>query len=304
MSLFYSPLRQGPSKLSRLWLIRHADISHKAMEMGWEDRGDHPSGLPHQPSPVLPMVRSIFLAHAPRVFEVPQEAEREARLRHEDARLKKTGGRTDLCASSPALRGCAGCARVPENLRSKGVPAAQAQTPSRPVRAGKKQRLLKKLHRLARCLGVVRWSLDECHFQQHDTRCRMWVSPEIKDSVLSHVPTHKWVACFGAVSLSTGKFVRSMCAKFDAATFETFLKTLLRHRSHGKRMVIVLDDAKYHCAVLLKPLLRKYRIVLTSLFLPPYSLQLAPIERVWKLARRMATHNRCFVTLGELLTPV
>ena len=51
-------------------------------------------------------------------------------------------------------------------------------------------------------------------------------------------------------------------------------------------MVLVLDNARYHHAVLLKPLLRKYRAVLTLLFLPPYSPQLAPIERVWKLARR------------------
>ena len=79
---------------------------------------------------------------------------------------------------------------------------------------------------------------------------------------------------------------------------------LLRHRSRGKRMVIVLDNARYHHAMLLKPLLRKYRTVLSLLFLPPYSPQLAPIERVWKLARRMATHNRFFATLGELLTAV
>ncbi len=132
----------------------------------------------------------------------------------------------------------------------------------------------------------------------------MWVPPEVKDPVLSHAPTRKSVACFGAVSLRTGKFVRSMCEKFDARTFETFLKKLLRHRSRGKRMVIVLDNARYHHAILLAALLRKYRKVLTLLFLPPYSPQLAPIERVWKLARRLATHNRFFATLDELLCAV
>lgn len=130
----------------------------------------------------------------------------------------------------------------------------------------------------------------------------MWVPPEIKDPVLLHAPTRKSVACLGAVSLSSGKFVRSMCETFDAVTFETFLKTLLRHRSGDTRMV--LDNARYHHAVLLKPLLRKYRAVLTLLFLPPYSPQLAPIERVWKLARRMATHNRFFATLDDVLTAV
>lgn len=119
-----------------------------------------------------------------------------------------------------------------------------------------------------------------------------------------HASTRKSVACFGAVSLLTGKFIRAMCEKFDAVTFEGFLKKLLRHRSRGKRMVVVLDNARYHHAILLAPLLRRYRKVLSLLFLPPYSPQLAPIERVWKLARRMATHNRFFASLGELLTAV
>lgn len=132
----------------------------------------------------------------------------------------------------------------------------------------------------------------------------MWVPPETKDPVLTHAPTRRSVACFGAVSLSSGKFVRAMCEKFNAATFEAFLKKLLRHRSRGKRMVVVLDNARYHHAVLLAPLLKKYRKVLTLLFLPPYSPQLAPIERVWKLARRLATHNRYFTTLDELLAAV
>lgn len=132
----------------------------------------------------------------------------------------------------------------------------------------------------------------------------MWVPPEIKDPVLLHAPTRKSVACFGAVSLSSGTFVRSLCATFNAVTFETFLKTLLRHRARDTRMVLVLDHARYHHAVRLKPLLRKYRAVLTLLFLPPYSPQLAPIERVWKLARRLATHNRFFATLDDVLIAV
>lgn len=132
----------------------------------------------------------------------------------------------------------------------------------------------------------------------------MWVPPEIKDPVLLHASTRKSVACFGAVNLRTGTFVRSLCATFNAATFETVLKTLLRHRSRDTRMVLVLDNARYHHAVLLNPLRRKYRAVLTRLFLPPYSPQLAPVARVWKLARRMATHNRFFATLDDVLTAV
>lgn len=52
---------------------------------------------------------------------------------------------------------------------------------------------------------------------------------------------------------------------------DTFLKILLRHRSPARRMTIVLDNAKHRRAVLLKPLLRKYRAVLSLLFPPPCS---------------------------------
>ncbi len=100
------------------------------------------------------------------------------------------------------------------------------------------------------------------------------MTPEIKDPVLLHAPTRKSVACFGDISLFSGKFVRAMRDTFNAQTFETFLKKLLRHRSQGKRMVVVLDNAWYHHAILLTPSLTKYRKVLTLLFLPPYSPQL------------------------------
>jgi transposase len=52
------------------------------------------------------------------------------------------------------------------------------------------------------------------------------------------------------------------------------------------------------------PCVEHIRAVLTLLFLPPYSPQLAPIERVWKLARRLATHNRFFATWDHVLTAI
>ena len=67
---------------------------------------------------------------------------------------------------------------------------------------------------------------------------------------------------------------------------------------------MVLDNARYHHAKLLRPLLAAHRQHLELLFLPPYSPQLAPIERVWKLTRRLATHNRYFGSLQALTTAV
>jgi transposase len=36
------------------------------------------------------------------------------------------------------------------------------------------------------------------------------------------------------------------------------------------------------------------------LFLPPYSPDFNPIERVWKLTRRLCTHNQYFSSLQDL----
>lgn len=51
------------------------------------------------------------------------------------------------------------------------------------------------------------WSLDEVHFQQYGSRCRMWVPPETQDPILLHHPGRASVGYFGAVRLRDGKFV-------------------------------------------------------------------------------------------------
>lgn len=54
----------------------------------------------------------------------------------------------------------------------------------------------------------------------------------------------------------------------------------------------------------LQPWLDKHRDVLPLDFLPPYSPELNPVERVWKLTRRLCTHNAYFETLESLIKVV
>ncbi len=132
----------------------------------------------------------------------------------------------------------------------------------------------------------------------------MWIPPEDKDPILLHAPTRKSVACFGAANIRTGTLVTAFESPFNGESFLRFLKTLLRHRARGKRLVLILDNAKYHHARALQPWLHQQREVLTLLFLPPYSPELNPIERVWKLTRRLATHNRHFPALDDVIDAV
>jgi hypothetical protein len=112
------------------------------------------------------------------------------------------------------------------------------------------------------------WSLDECHFPQHGTRCVMWVPPEETDPILLPAPTRKTVALFGAVQPESGRLVTRFAPRFHAGTFEPFLRQLLRHRARGRRLVAILDNAAYHHARALDPFLAVHRDVLRLLFLP------------------------------------
>lgn len=102
----------------------------------------------------------------------------------------------------------------------------------------------------------------------------MWVPPEDKDPILLMAPTRKAVALFGAVNVGTGKLVTHFDRPFNALTFRGFLGLLLRHRRRARKMVILLDNAKYHHAVLLQPFLRHHRHELALEFLPAYSPEL------------------------------
>jgi transposase len=132
----------------------------------------------------------------------------------------------------------------------------------------------------------------------------MWIPPEDIDPVVLHAPTRKSIGVFGAVRIMDGCLVTRQESVFDAVTFQSFLCQLVRHRRKGHILVLMVDNARWHHANYLQPWLYEHRHVLHLDFLPPYSPELNPIERVWKLTRYICTHNRYFPTLEDLLTVV
>lgn len=78
----------------------------------------------------------------------------------------------------------------------------------------------KKLRALARRDKIDLWAMDEVHFQQHGSRCRLWVPPEVADPICLHAPTRKSISFFGAVRLKDGKLAMSQPrGRFDAVTW-------------------------------------------------------------------------------------
>ena len=70
-------------------------------------------------------------------------------------------------------------------------------------------------------------------------------------------------------------------------------------RERYGRVVLLLDNAPWHRGTLIAEALAD-NPHLEFKRLPSYSPQLNPIERLWKVLRRRATHNRLFDTIADL----
>lgn len=82
----------------------------------------------------------------------------------------------------------------------------------------------------------------------------------------------------GAVNPASGRFISLIVPHCDTEMFQAFLDTMAREHpaEEGKRVCLVLDNASWH---------RTQRLEwhhIQKVFLPPYSPDMNPIERLWQ----------------------
>ncbi len=103
---------------------------------------------------------------------------------------------------------------------------------------------------------------------------------------------------FGSLNFLTGQITINFANKGNYKSFKKHLKKLLwEYRSAGK-IILILDNVRYHHAKLLKKFIAKNPKI-ELMYLPPYSPELNPIERAWWYMRKRITHNRFLNTLNE-----
>ena len=134
----------------------------------------------------------------------------------------------------------------------------------------------------------------------------MWVPWEEEDPVMWHYPGRKSVGYYGAVRLRDGQgLFRREVGMFDGMTCWDFLCQLERvSREPGRRVIVIIDNAKYHHAKLHASWRARRQEQFALDFLPPYSPELNPIERVWKRTRRNCLHNTYFAKLALVVEKV
>ncbi|KAA6341269.1 hypothetical protein EZS27_010925 [termite gut metagenome] len=146
---------------------------------------------------------------------------------------------------------------------------------------------------------------DECHFKLTPSIIRAWFLAGSHPEIKSPVERFK-VGIFGAMG-KNGQLITLQNEKFNAETFRLFLEKLVKEASVGnkengrkKKILLVLDNAKYRHAKILQPWIESVSNILELFFLPPYSPDLNAIEMLWKKTGRNVTHNRFFKSLEVL----
>jgi transposase len=101
----------------------------------------------------------------------------------------------------------------------------------------------------------------------------------------------------GGICLNGHRFFYQQADKIDADSIALFLAEL--RRRHPEKCVIHLiwDNAGYHRDKDIKVFAKGLAIKLH--YLPPYSPNLNPIERVWKLMHENVTYNKYYEKFSE-----
>lgn len=139
------------------------------------------------------------------------------------------------------------------------------------------------------------WFGDESGFEGDPRPRRRWDKRGRKTRSTKN-GDHKRMNVIGAVCPRTGQFFAIEASHSDSLTFQAFLDEANRFvKASRKRNILILDNASWHKLKSLKWGLFE------PMYLPPYSPDLNPIERIWLVMKANYFNNYVSKTVDQLL---
>jgi DDE superfamily endonuclease len=139
------------------------------------------------------------------------------------------------------------------------------------------------------------WAFDEHRLGLKPVLRRQW-APKGQRPIAVGRHRSEWLYLYGFVHPSSGRVVWFVCTGVDAELLTAVLVAFAEAVGAGedKRVVLVLDNAGWHVSgdLAVPP-------GIELAFLPPYTPELQPAERLWPLTNE-AVANRHFATLADL----
>jgi transposase len=133
--------------------------------------------------------------------------------------------------------------------------------------------------------------IDSTHPQHHTQRVHGWIPCGMR----KEIPTtgqQRRMNIIGGVCLEGYKVLFHEDQTIHSESIQCFLKKLRRQHPDRKKVHIIWDNASCHCCKKVKRLAKMLRIIIH--YLPPYSPNLNPIERLWKMMHECVHYNRYY----------
>jgi transposase len=170
--------------------------------------------------------------------------------------------------------------------KPKGVPAkADAQ---------KQQQFLNR-YRGAKAHGPVYFA-DSTHPMLNPVLASGWIKKGEDFSVKTNSGRQR-VNINGAVELGSLDVIARTCKTVNQGSICELLRVIRRKNPDEKHLYLVLDNARYNRAGSVRKLAKNLRIKI--LYLPPYSPNLNPIERLWKFMKKKIMANEHYETIAD-----
>lgn len=140
---------------------------------------------------------------------------------------------------------------------------------------------------------------DEVGFQTEGTLGYTW-GTKGKKTEIKNYGRHGRVNLIGAFELGTGIFYGVLTSfKVNAMRFRRFICHLKKEMRTDK-ILLICDNAKFHKAKWLTQWVEMQKAWLRLEFLPAYSPDFNPIERLWHWMKTEFIHNKCWKTKMDL----
>lgn len=101
----------------------------------------------------------------------------------------------------------------------------------------------------------------------------------------------------GALCIDDLDIITRTCEKVNGDSICDLLKAIRAKNKGDERLYLVLDNAPFNRSRKVKALAKELKIKLV--YLPPYSPNLNPIERLWKFFKKKTLYNQYFETFEE-----
>jgi transposase len=139
---------------------------------------------------------------------------------------------------------------------------------------------------------------DEVGFQTQGTLAYTW-GPKGEDIVVKNYGRHGRVNLIGVYEVGSGEFFyKTTFLRGNALRFKRFL-CCLKRKFRTDKILIIADNASFHKAKWFTKWWKESSWLRIE-FLPAYSPDFNPIERLWKWIKREYTHNQCWSSKKDL----